>query len=453
MTKHILPLVALLLLQTTSDANAQSARNNALTEARAHRWDLPLAGGSAEKNTDIVHSRLVKSAWGPFANGGFMFKDSSDYLYSHDLGEHVHIGWMYDTMITVTRYPNTTRNSVRSLHTFGTMNRITDQETQWWDSTNSAWFAVGKLQHTYSGIDLLSTVKSDYVNGAWTPILKTEYYTNWTANTKTTLLQTWDAAQSKWVYDQREVTMYNSMNWEDTIKKEKFVGSAWVAEKITAFTNTTRPGTLIERFVKVGSAWVPEYKETNTYNGSGHRTESEFQTYNQLAGIWNDPMKEEYTYDLHLNPTETVTSNWVSGAYQKTSREVASYNKYDQLLISTMYTWDANFSQWIHTAADIEQRNYYKEYVNMAVSDTKSIADVSVYPVPASNMLNVETKDNQSSIITITDMLGKAVKNVQASNVPGGVVAIDVQDMPAGVYLLRVDGSRGTATKRISIVR
>jgi hypothetical protein len=308
------------------------------------------------------------------------------------------------------------------------------------------------LKHSYTGGTLLSSVQSNYVNSSWTPTTKTEYYANTAANTSTTLLQHWDVGQSKWQYIEREVTKFNSMG-PDTIWKENYAGSGWLPVKITAYSYNNGKATLIERTMRSGSAWGPDYKEQNSYNSNGQLVETVFETYNQLGGTWNSPMKEEYSYDTDGNRIETITSDWVSGAYQRSSRETVSYNSYKQVLVSTSHTWDPNFSNWYYSASDEQYRYYYEEYTTGLKPLVKSETDIRLYPVPANDILHVELGSYNNISFSITDMQGRMVKHFTMSGMQGDRTDIQVGDLANGIYLLKVESDHGSAIRRFSIAR
>lgn len=78
--------------------------------------------------------------------------------------------------------------------------------------------------------------------------------------------------------------------------------------------------------------------------------------------------------------------------------------------------------------------------------DKTSIADrPRVYPNPAREVINVSTPKNQTGRVTLIDAVGRTVKNTAIE----GALSLPVNDLPAGVYTLRVQTPSGTFNERI----
>ena len=69
----------------------------------------------------------------------------------------------------------------------------------------------------------------------------------------------------------------------------------------------------------------------------------------------------------------------------------------------------------------------------------------AVYPNPADNVLNITSKNNvEINAAQITDMNGRVVKNTN-----GTVSQINIADLTAGVYFLKLNSAQGTGTTKI----
>ncbi|MBL1220135.1 S8 family serine peptidase [Chryseobacterium sp. L7] len=88
-----------------------------------------------------------------------------------------------------------------------------------------------------------------------------------------------------------------------------------------------------------------------------------------------------------------------------------------------------------------------------AASQTKALSEVStgnlisVYPNPAKNEINVrlETKGEKSLTLSVFDASGKQVISQNAAD---GVNKIDISRIPAGTYILTVDGGKEKLTEK-----
>ncbi|GEP51666.1 hypothetical protein FNO01nite_23380 [Flavobacterium noncentrifugens] len=74
-------------------------------------------------------------------------------------------------------------------------------------------------------------------------------------------------------------------------------------------------------------------------------------------------------------------------------------------------------------------------------------SNFAVYPNPATNVLNVETKNNtELSQLQLTDINGRIVKEVKASGVSN---QINISELNTGVYFLKATSAQGVGTTKI----
>lgn len=82
----------------------------------------------------------------------------------------------------------------------------------------------------------------------------------------------------------------------------------------------------------------------------------------------------------------------------------------------------------------------------LGVSTQATIADFSVYPNPATNVVYVENAKSLSSI-TLTDLNGRIVLSKKYNGV--SETAVNVSDLTAGVYLMTIENDGIKSTKKI----
>ncbi len=85
------------------------------------------------------------------------------------------------------------------------------------------------------------------------------------------------------------------------------------------------------------------------------------------------------------------------------------------------------------------------EYVRSAGVNDVSVANLSVYPNPVTNELNI-TADNNIKKVEIYNAVGQAVKSI---NISGRRASIGVADLKPGVYMVRVYTNKGISTSKI----
>lgn len=77
-------------------------------------------------------------------------------------------------------------------------------------------------------------------------------------------------------------------------------------------------------------------------------------------------------------------------------------------------------------------------------SNDNSISSLSIYPNPATTMLNISNTNNvEIKNISVTDINGRVVKNET-----GSLTQINVSDLNAGVYFVTIEAAEGKTTKK-----
>ncbi len=94
--------------------------------------------------------------------------------------------------------------------------------------------------------------------------------------------------------------------------------------------------------------WVPEFKETHTYNADG--LESQFQglSWDEDVAEWFVDYQEDYSYDANGHLTASVSKYWddVSMQWMPSDSTSRIYDTGGQLVETSSYFWDAGNSVW-----------------------------------------------------------------------------------------------------------
>jgi len=81
-------------------------------------------------------------------------------------------------------------------------------------------------------------------------------------------------------------------------------------------------------------------------------------------------------------------------------------------------------------------------------TDKHAISTVSVYPNPATDVINITNTENVLvNGVTVTDLNGRTVKSAKFAGVADAQV--NVSDLSAGVYMVTVTSDKGSLTKKI----
>ncbi len=152
--------------------------------------------------------------------------------------------------------------------------------------------------------------------------------------------------------------------------------------------------------------------------------------------VYSDVSSAEYDF-------ETKGQLLFGGSYGE-----ASYEVRDGKLYTTKLIEDKAIHKTVYIKAiNRESGNSYEKKFDLQFSTTgidEVLAEsVKVYPVPAVDVLNLETPDaeGQYAIYNVAGML------LQRGNVCDNVTTIDVSGLSKGSYMLRYSTSQGVATK------
>lgn len=100
------------------------------------------------------------------------------------------------------------------------------------------------------------------------------------------------------------------------------------------------------------------------------------------------------------------------------------------------------------TNASVGYRIRSEVYQDKSVLSTIDYSknDVSVYPNPAKDFVNIKLPKTQNSIVRLFDMTGKLVKEFKADS---DNIQLSVSSLPKGVYLLKLEGDNRVIVKKI----
>ncbi|HMI07541.1 MAG TPA: T9SS type A sorting domain-containing protein [Flavobacterium sp.] len=118
------------------------------------------------------------------------------------------------------------------------------------------------------------------------------------------------------------------------------------------------------------------------------------------------------------------------------------------------YNLDAYAGQPVYIGINCVSNDQF----GFAVDDFKVTADdlstdsffssnFKVYPNPASSVLNVDAKTSAINEMQLTDLNGRIVKSIKANGVNNA--QINISDLNAGVYFLKVTSNEGTGTTKV----
>ncbi|MCD6062146.1 MAG: hypothetical protein K0R82_57 [Flavipsychrobacter sp.] len=396
-----------------------------------------------------VSLRLTGRTYATFTAGAFVPIDSYYYRYDNDRGgvlnnnnidndetlmytESIH--YMFD------KTSATFNNYLRRLQDYYPNDQVKLLTYQPWKASQSMWKDSARYGYTYTA------------DGKMDESTFEQYYANmWT-----------NAVVSDIKYSGQLVTMESpvykvAFAYDNNVKlvemiDEQMVNGVWqYKEKHNyEYTGSNVSKHLFYEWNAQSSTWV--YKKSWQYTYAGNDLISEIEQ--DWAGTgWVNVGKHEYTYDANHNMVADVKSIWNAGlgAFAASSKEVWEYNGQNLPTVITTNTW--NGTAWAQAENDKQYRLYYENFFPSSVPGLAENSGLSLYPVPATEMLNVSLELNRAEdiLLALYDVKGVIVHNARYASVKDLNAAIPVAALPAGTYFLRAAGSSTNITRPVVV--
>lgn len=281
----------------------------------------------------------------------------------------------------------------------------------------------------------------------------------------------WDSSRTTYTYNSaKQVTLefvevrWASYPWKNGSKQfTTYNGSgkpiSWLSviwDGVSQYDSATRfiynyngAGQLVQQFIQSysGGGWVTDQDHNFTYDNNGNLIQHE-----TLDLMNSSAVKLDYIYDVHNDriSEEQSDKGGVVINYEKTRRNEYTYNSLHQLTKMDLFYWDNTTSQF---SSLINTEYYYYELYPTSVEDVmQTAAAIRIFPVPASNYVQVQLSSQQPTDIILFDMSGKPVKYAA---IAGGTAnsRIDISNLPAGMYTLHAMVNGQSTVQRISVVK
>ncbi|WP_276133414.1 T9SS type A sorting domain-containing protein [Polluticoccus soli] len=239
----------------------------------------------------------------------------------------------------------------------------------------------------------------------------------------------------------------------------------------------------IALFQRQSGSWIPQYLEKHTYDALNNLTTNYGQQYDQTTSSWVDNSFDTFAYNNHhvYHFTENWFWNTTTSSWEYTTRELRTLNAAgDRVMIQDMKQWDAQTStwednaviEWAYTAmghpsngvisidfggTPFEVGNvnvFYEQYNDLHIGDTKEkTSTLSLYPNPATNIINLEwAQPLHDAKISLTNMMGQQVYQTNQP-VNGSSMSVQIDQLPAGTYLLSVHNNTGIVLETKTVVK
>lgn len=324
----------------------------------------------------------------------------------------------------------------------------------------SSWNAMHETLYTYN---LDGTVAFAIVGletaGIWDNYAKISYTYNAAGKLLEESTHHWDVNLQDWVFQSRYIYDYDSYGHLLTKEYEE-VGNLqtrvlYTYNQITGINTVT----YYQLWDAIGNVWEDYSKMENAYDNSGKLVQRLF--YNLEATGWVLGNNESWTY-TSFGEIEIYLNN----AY----RETRTYDA-GELLINRRLEWpdgngwvngvnyiytnnpDGTLHQVLEQAWNIPKSEYrdtalytYRYGTAFLGVEEQEMFSFELYPNPADDYIYLGFENEDATQIYVSDLQGKLLKTDQAT---GMTHLLSLQDIPDGIYLLKVERSGKTEIRRI----
>ena len=332
------------------------------------------------------------------------------------------------------------------------INNLTEETTLNWSGATSQWVKSEVATYTYNEGNKVVVELYQGFNGA---TVEMQNRTTNTYNLEGDVTQTLEQnyLNSDWVNDEKIVLEYANGNIVSGISYE-WNGSTWIlgedSVKITINYNTngTLDAAVIESWQE---GWVKAVRLVNSYDAQNRVILRSSESFD--GATWLVEEKVEYSYDANGNAlTMKIFYNY-NGTFTLESEEINTFDT-SQLMAEFAhpfkdkndldYLFDVNgIVNKILTTTSVDRRTTYNYGESTASIPSFNLAAIKVYPIPATDVINVSIKNGTIHKIDVFNLLGKKVLTSTESK-------INIENLAKGVYLLKIQSEdAGFVTKRM----
>jgi thiamine pyrophosphokinase len=365
-------------------------------------------------------SRLMYRADGLFKNGTYpAFSDSMTFIYHSDRGWDAALGeWAYDERKGVNGH---------EIKVYGTDGRLVSHDYAFGPSTPQ------RRLFTYTGSGKIATYTHDS-KGSGRTFIVTDTYSYDSLGRRTKSIGKDDSLIYN--YDSNGlVSTERYMRIGGTVRLYYGNYASYVGGRLSEWVYN-------ENVDKGNNVYQLTERQRNIYEYDKNGNVVRYYNIVPNVGFGRiDSSKSHYTYDADGYITTIITQAVRNGKDSTIATVDLAYNYLHQIVSEKRHDWQYN-------------REYRYHYQPVFPASVNSIpgsaqADMLLYPVPAKGSINVSLTGIAGNIrLTIVRMDGSRVRE-WGYRLPEGKsnVTLDLNNIPPGNYLLRIDGNNAGITK------
>ncbi len=353
--------------------------------------------------------------------------------------------------------------------------KLTTINTSLWDSGLSIWAAYSKEERVYEDNNRLSNIVSSKwsaISANWELSSRREYYYNASSLLDHYLVFSWNVITSGWdslsmysyLFDgNNNLINYKRQYWlsdssgfindyqflyeyadnkKSAMTRMKWDTSqhSWNNQNHSSYDyNADLLSSEIQsKWDNNTTDWVPSSLITYSYSDFDNPIEKKYQSWDGLQ--WNNVVKYEYSYNEQLQNTLIQYFIWDNSIWNVNTRYIYEYDLYEDLVSEESHNWKDN--SW-HYYDRLEY--YYSAELSAGHPDPGK--SIQVFPNPFRDALTIILAEKSTKVnIDIYSLAGIKLYSYSTYN---SSFVIKLQNLPDGIYLLKISGSGFNYTGKI----
>jgi hypothetical protein len=434
-------------------------------------------------------SRLIGVGQYDYNDTVFIRQDSFTYNYSSGRGSNMKTGvYKYDTSVQTIAGQPLERNIQtfyypgHALQTKTTQHFVANQWENYeqfiyrytgtgmydtvfrenWNPFNKIWQKASRSVYSYNGNNILLFAEDTWDNlTAYAPYRRIQYSYIGTALVNKTE-EFWNATNSTWVGSTQHVYQNdgNSRVIMDSLLVWDNTNMLYKHEFKTLYTYNTggNIATMTELdWDPIGMANVSDYRHIYQYNTQNQLTNDTLFVWNSSNTTYDKSRLYLNTYDANGNLLKNEEQYIQDDTFRNYRRKLWNYNTFDQPTLYAAYEWDAANTAWKYLlGTDVLIHYTYQPYDPTSITTTTTATNsIKLYPNPTSDMLHIAFEAGTAGPLTITifDVRGVPVKQWHIQADVQYNTSLPVRDLPAGHYMVNLQGVYKQMTQHIMIAR
>lgn len=404
---------------------------------------LPLVAAAQSQQHLVAHSMYRD------LSTGRNMVDSAQYQYTSNKPAYLPAteNWNNDL---ITHYNKTGLETQRERRKFDANGRISEMTLQ--NPDGSTWIDQEQRVYSYDASGNITAEELWTYSTATSSLGKqSKYDYSYDVNGRRLGYTTYRAAivsgVPTFVPDERITYTYTGSQLTQMLM-ENYVSGSWkTASRATySYPTATTAEELYEDYD--GTAWSLSLKILNTLNAAQQLLRSEGQRF--TGSFWESVSAQYYSYHSNGKMLSHETKRWVSGIETGENLYEWTYNSDNNMLTVVSRMWNGS------NYAPTSQIYYYYAFPT-SVSNAPEMEDgIQIYPVPTGDNIYVtmQAQATQPYKAVLYDATGRIAKAVNGMAMAGAhTSSINVQDLPAGNYVLHLNTGTTVATRKVVIAR